>query len=376
VKIAINTRFLLPGRTLEGIARYTYEISKNLVLSHPEHEFYFFFDRPYDKACIFSENVIPIVIRPAARHAILFYLWFEWQLPRYLKKYKIDLFFSTDNFLSLRTSCPTILTVHDLAFLHYPDTIPLASRLYYKYFMPKFLKKATHLLPVSFSVKMDILQNYNINDKKISVVYNALPSAFLNLPQITNDVKENYFVLAGSINPRKNTYKILQSFEEFCQKVNCPFKLKLIGNFMGNNDKALSHLMDRLQDKGVLIHLKNLDDNQMINEIRTAKALLYISKFEGFGIPILEAMACGTPVITSNVASMPEVAGNAALLVNPHNQKEIVAAMLKIVANNELAEDLIKKGRLQIKNFSYKDSAQQVYLIMEKVYNAHLNKTQ
>ena len=140
----------------EGIGRYTYEISKNLVLSHPEHEFYFFFDRPYDERYVFAKNVHPVVIRPAARHAILFCLWFELQVPKYLKKYGIDIFFSTDNFLSLHTDCITILTIHDLAYLHIPETIPFSSRLYYQYFMPKFLKKADYLLPVSNAVKEDI----------------------------------------------------------------------------------------------------------------------------------------------------------------------------------------------------------------------------
>jgi glycosyltransferase involved in cell wall biosynthesis len=369
VRIAINTRFLLHGRTLEGIARYTFEITKNLVLAHPEHEFYFFFDRPYDNRYIFAKNVHPIVIQPAARHPILFYLWFEWSVPKYLKKLDIDVFFSTDNFLSLSTTCPTLLTVHDIAFLHYPENIPFAPRKYYQYYMPKFLQRADHLLPVSKTVKKDIADSFGISEDKMTVVYNALPSSFYGINQTDKVNKENCFVLAGSINPRKNTYTILKAFQLFANENTQSYKLKLIGRHMGNPSSELSKLIKILEEEGKLVHLTNVDDAQLIHEIRTAKALLYISKFEGFGIPILEAMECGTPVITSDVSSMPEVAGGAALTVNPHDEVEIANAMHKISKDETLVSQLIARGYERVKDFSYEASAKIVYDCIEKLYN-------
>jgi hypothetical protein len=139
--IAVNTRFLIKNK-LEGFGWYTFEVLKRLTQSHPEHQFVFFFDRAYDTDFIFAPNVTPVVLSPPARHPILFFIWFEWSVRRALRKYKADVFLSTDNFLCLGTDVKTVLVVHDLAFLHFPDYVPLRNRLYYQYFMPRFMKRA------------------------------------------------------------------------------------------------------------------------------------------------------------------------------------------------------------------------------------------
>ena len=141
MRIAVNTRFLLPNK-LEGIGRFTLEVLRRMVNSHPEHEFYFFFDRKYDPSFVLSENVIPIILFPPARHPFLFYWWFEWSVARALKKHNIDVFLSTDNFCSLNTKVPTVLVTHDLAFAHFPEQVGFLQRKYYQYFTPRFLAKA------------------------------------------------------------------------------------------------------------------------------------------------------------------------------------------------------------------------------------------
>ena len=122
MRIAINTRFLLKDK-LEGIGWFTFEVVKQLVTNHPEHEFIFLFDRPYDKSFVFAKNVTPVVINPPARHPLLWYWWFEWSVPYALKKHKIDLFFSPDGYLSLKTNVPTVIVMHDLAFEHHPEDV-------------------------------------------------------------------------------------------------------------------------------------------------------------------------------------------------------------------------------------------------------------
>ncbi len=147
MRIAVNTRLLLKGK-LEGIGWFTYQTLERMVRDHPEHEFIFFFDRPYDPQFIFASNVTPVVVHPQARHPILFYIWFEWRIPHLLRKYKADLFLSPDSYMSLSTKVPTCLVIHDLAFEHYPEHFVLSHRLYWRHFSPLFaIRKQQGSLP-------------------------------------------------------------------------------------------------------------------------------------------------------------------------------------------------------------------------------------
>ena len=134
---------------LEGIGRFTYEVVRQMVLDHPEHEFYFLFDRSFDEQFIFADNVTPVVLFPPARHFVLWYWWFEWSVAGALKRYDIDVFLSTDNFMSLRTKVPTVLVTHDIAHHHFPEQVGRLASLYYRLFTPKFLEKAQRIVAVS-----------------------------------------------------------------------------------------------------------------------------------------------------------------------------------------------------------------------------------
>ena len=159
MRIAINTRFLLSHK-MEGFGWYTFETTKRLVEKHPEHTFILFFDLPFDKQFIFGPNTIPVVLNPPARHPILFVIWFEWAVFRALKKYKADVFFSPDGYLSLRSNVPQIPVIHDLNFEHNPADIPWATRKYLRFFFPKFAKKAAKIVTVSHYSKKDIMEQY------------------------------------------------------------------------------------------------------------------------------------------------------------------------------------------------------------------------
>ncbi len=131
MRIAVNTRFLLSHK-MEGFGWFTYEVVKRLVQNHPEHEFIFFFDRKYDSKYIFGDNVTPVILSPQARHPILFKIWFNYSVTKALKKYKADIFFSPDGYLSLKTEIKQISVIHDLNFEHYPQDLPSWPRKYLK----------------------------------------------------------------------------------------------------------------------------------------------------------------------------------------------------------------------------------------------------
>ena len=148
MKIAVNTRLLLKNK-LEWIGWFSTETLKRITTQHKEHQFYFIFDRKYDDAFIFSDNITPVVIPPQARHPVLYYIWFENSIPRLLKKLQPDLFFSPDGYLSLTTKVRSMNVFHDLNFEHYPADLPFSERTYYRHFFPLYahmnlLSQPTH----------------------------------------------------------------------------------------------------------------------------------------------------------------------------------------------------------------------------------------
>lgn len=346
---------------------FTYEVVRHMVLQHPEHEFIFFFDRPFDSQFIFAENVKPVVLFPPARHPFLWFLWFEWSVARALKKYQPDVFLSTDNFLTLRTDVPTVLVTHDIAYHHFPEQIGFLVRKYYQYFIPKFNRKATRIVAVSEFTKKDVVDTYNIAHEKVAVACNGCRERFRPLSDVEKiAVKdkfangEDYFFYVGAIHPRKNVVRLIEAFDEFKKATKSPIKLLLAGR-MAWQTGAVSEILAKVSCKNDIVFLGYLDTEDLPKLTGAALASTYVSLFEGFGIPILEAMYCDVPVLTSTISSMPEVAGEAAVLVNPNRVEEIAEGMKLLVENGDLREELIEKGRVQRQKFTWERAAEVVY---------------
>lgn len=376
MQIAVNTRLLLAHR-MEGVARYIYETTKRMVLAHPEVHFHFLFDRPYDDQFIFSSNITPHIVGLPSRHPLLWYLWFERSLPQFLNKHDIDVFYSGDMYLSLKADIPTLMISHDLNYLHYPDGLRWSHLKFYEYFMPKYHKAADHLVTVSEATKLDVIDKYGIVDADISVAYNAVPEGMevLSYERIHAIRKEftdgePYFVYVGSLHPRKNIESLLKAYDTFRKKHDSNTKLLIYGRMAWKTSKIFS-IYKSLEYKADVIFFGN--EKLQVNEvIGAAEALCYISLFEGFGIPILEAFACGVPVITSNVSSMPEVAGDAALLVDPLDIEDIAERMIDLSSNDKLKAELIEKGHLQVQRFSWDTSAELIFKQLERLSRRNL----
>lgn len=374
MKIAVNARELLKGR-MEGIGRYIFETTKRMVLDHPEDEFYFFFDRAYDPSFIFADNVKPLVLHPQARHPILWYLWFEWSVPYYLKKYDIDVFYSGDTYASMKTSVPTLIVCHDIAYKHYPDHIRVSHKRYYQNNFPKFHKKADHIVAVSNFTKQDIVKTYDIEPSKVTIGYNATPNGFSPLSedqkrQIREELAEGnpYFIYVGSLHPRKNVVNLIKAFDIFKTDHGTKHKLVLVGRMAWKNEE-LKKTYETTTHRDDIILTGHISNEQLPRYLAAAEALTYVSVFEGFGIPILEGMSSGTPVITSNVSSMPEVARDAALLIDPHDPLSIASGMHNIISDDQLRQDLIAKGLKRAKAFSWKNTADHIYAELEMIVN-------
>ena len=372
MRIAVNTRLLLKDK-LEGIGWYTYETLSRIVKTHPEHEFFFIFDRPYSDEFIFEKNVTPIILGPPTRHPILWYIWFELRLPKLFKKLNIDLFLSPDGFLSLASKIPSVAVIHDINFEHHPKDLKFSHSKFYRIFFKKYAHKASRIVTVSNYSKLDISKTYKVNKAKIDVSLNGVNPLFhpTGLSEQINTRKQysqgkDYFLFVGALHPRKNIKRLLLAFDLFKTETKSKNKLLIVGAKMWWNSElegAFENLIHK--DEVVFTGRKSLPELQLL--YASAQAFCFVPYFEGFGIPIIEAMKCGCPVITSNCTAMPEVAGEAAVLVDPFNIEDIKNAMITIEKDTALRAILSEKGLIHSQNFSWNKTANALWASINKV---------
>jgi glycosyltransferase involved in cell wall biosynthesis len=371
MRFAVNTRFLLP-QYLEGYGYFIYETFKRITKAHPEHQFVFLFDRPFDESFLFRENVEGKVVGPPARHPLLWKLWYDFRIPAVLKKIKADAFISCDGFCSLTTDLPQCLVVHDLAFLHYPDFVNKSHLLYHKRYVPKFLAKANAIATVSEFSKADILSNYTVDKNKIDVIYSGVKHVFKPLSFDERAiVKEKYtngkefFLYSGSIHPRKNLVSLLKAFSLFKKRLHTNTKLVIAGRLAWKFESFTRDLKSyKYRDDVILTGYIN--ENELSGLTAAAYAMVYPSLLEGFGVPVLEAMQSGVPAITSSNSAMQEIAGDAALYADPASYQDIAEKMMLLFKDENLRNQFINKGLERAKHFSWEKTSELLWATILK----------
>ncbi|MFA5329637.1 MAG: glycosyltransferase family 1 protein [Prolixibacteraceae bacterium] len=361
--IAVNTRLLIQGK-LEGIGWFTRETLMRITRDHPEHQFIFIFDRPYADEFVFSKNITPIVLWPPTRHPVLWFIWFEIQIPGILKKYKADLFFSPDGYLSLKSGIKQLAAIHDINFAHRPKDLPWLKAKYYNFFFPRFAKKAKRIVTVSFFSKEDINRTYKIDSDKVDVVYNGVNNLYTPIPEENRfAIREaysggmDYFLFIGSLHPRKNICGLLRAFDAFKTSVETDTKLLIVGESMFKT-ADIEMTYEGMRYKSDVVFTGRLTNEELHKVLGVSLALTFVPFFEGFGIPVIEAMNAGVPVICSNTTSLPEVGGNAVLYVDPFSLNQIKDAMIRIYQDKALRDSLIEKGFVQKDKFSWDKTAE------------------
>ena len=348
--IAVNTRFLITGE-LEGYGNFIFETFKRITRNNPEHQFIFIFDRPFDDRFVFGENVNAVVTGPAARHPLLWKLWYDVKVPAVLKKYKADVFVSCDGFCSLHTKVPQCLLVHDLAFLHHPSFIKKSHLFYYKRYTPKFLNKATSIATVSEFIKQDIITKYKTDVDKIDVVFEGANEIFQPVSDEDKISTKNkytegkeYFLYAGSIAPRKNLTKLLKAFSVFKKRQQTNMKLVIAGRLDRKYESFKENLKSYKYRKDVLM-TGYLEEAELVKLMGSACGFVYPSLYESFGVPVLEAMRCDVPVITSANSAMQEITKDVALYADVNNHTDIAEKMMMLYKDENLRKELIQKGK-------------------------------
>jgi glycosyltransferase involved in cell wall biosynthesis len=369
--IVVNTQLLIENK-LEGLGWFTFEVLRKITSNHPEHQFTFLFNQPYSNEFIFSKNVKPMIVGPKYNHPLTWFIKFEVILPSVLKKLNADLYFSPDGWCSIRSNVKTVAVIHDINFVHFPKHLPFWYRTYYNIFFPLWAKKAVRLATVSEFSKADIVRQYKIDPSKIDVVYNG---ANENLSPISEEKKDKvrqevtqgnpYFVFVGATPPRKNLINLFKAFDLFKKQQNNSYKLVLVGAKKWWND-AIRQSYDEMQFRNDVIFTGRVSTSALNEIVAASEAMTYVSLFEGFGIPLLEAMWCETAIITSNCTSMPEVAKDSAIYVDPFSPQSIADGMQTIASNPELRQQLIENGRIRRHDFSWEASADRLWKCIEK----------
>ena len=360
--VAINC-WILRNKKLDGIGYFTVNAISHLIKDHPEVHFQILCDKNFTENYFDFKNVSKHHIFPALRHPVLYLYYIEVVLSLFLKKNNPDIFLSMDGFLSLSTSCKQVPVIYDINFEHKPEDLKLKNRLYFRFFYKRFARKATRIATISEYSKTDIAEFYKIDPDKIDNVSCGINTNFFPLDQLKIEkVRKKwsggrpYFFFVGSMHPRKNIKRLLEAFNLFKQKTGADIKLLLAGSILWSKTEIETAYTNSAHKEDI-IFTGRLSDEELQQVLGAALALSFVPIFEGFGLPIVEAMQSGVPVMCSNVTSMPEVAGNAALMIDPFNIESIASGMEALYLNAELRENLIALGHVQKQKFSWERTA-------------------
>ena len=372
MRIAVNTRLLLEDK-LEGIGWFTHETMRRIVLAHPEHEFLFVFDRAFDKRFVYAPNVTPVVIHPPTRHPLLYRIWFDWLLPRKLKALSADAFISPDGFLALRSNVPALAVIHDLNFEHYPEDLPKRYSRYYRSYFPRFARHAARIATVSEFSRRDIAVRYEVDEGRIDVVYNGVGDMFSPL---TDEQKaaardrfaegHRYFICVGSLHPRKNIARLLLAFDRFVTEHPSDARLLIVGERFWWDDR-MQHAFTSMRHGDRVRFTGRLNQEALHQALGGAQALAFVSYFEGFGIPVAEAMRCGVPVVAAEATCLPEIAGDAAHYCDPFSVADISRALFDVWSDLVRCDQLRAAGVKRAQRYSWDKAADALWTSFERM---------
>ncbi len=301
-------------------------------------------------------------------------LWTLLGLSRKLKNYKLDVFFSPTHYLPLYTSSSSVISILDVSYLYFPNLFKKRDLYQLKFWGGYSIKKAKKIITISNSSKNDIIKMYRVSPEKIAVVYPGIkPDLGLKIKDLRmNDlskkygIKRDYILFVGTLQPRKNIVRLIEAFSLIINHKSSIGDLSLV--IVGKKGWQYEEILNAPKKYGVKDRVKFFDsvsDEDLPSLYKNALCFVLPSLYEGFGLPILEAMQYGCPVAASNVSSLPEAGGDAALYFDPENVEDIRKNLESIIQNPELRERLIKKGYEQVKKFSWEKTARETLKVLQ-----------
>ncbi len=296
------------------------------------------------------------------------FTWINFVLPEYLKANKIDLFHSPFFTLPLIKKCKMVVTIHDVIFNVNSSWFPLKNLYSFKLFTWTAVKSADKIITISEKSKSDLVKYYPASKDKIVLIPLAASEVFKplgNTEGIINNygLQEKFILYVGKLEKRKNIVGLIEAFERLKYQSNIPHQLVLVGSY-GFGANEIVQKISKSPLKRDIVHIKKTNNKDLVGLYNTADVFVYPSFYEGFGLPILEAFACGTPVLCSNTSSMGEIASEAAVLFNPERIEDMANKLQEVIKNEDLKNKMAEKGLQRAKDFSWQAAAQKT----EEVY--------
>lgn len=348
--------------TRVGIGEYSFELLKQFKeFKIPDLKFQIYLkNKPLKHMPLKSDNWQYRVIGPKK-------FWTQFALPfdLYLHSPKPDVFFTPSHYAPRFSPVPTVISVMDLSYIHFPELFKKTDLYQLVNWTRYSVQNARKVLTISEASKNDIIEKYSQKAQKIVVTYPGIKSMNLSQKSPNKQIKEKYILFVGTLQPRKNIQKLI---EAYAQLNVVDVKLVIAGKKGWLYEDILSAPKAFNVEKNV-IFLDFVTDEELANMYKNAEFFILPSLYEGFGLPVLEAMQNSCPVITSNISSLPEVGGDAALYIDPYDTNDIADKMGLLLADKKLREQLVKKGLEQVKKFSWEKTAQQTLKVLQEVAN-------
>ncbi|MFH0951977.1 MAG: glycosyltransferase family 1 protein [Patescibacteria group bacterium] len=377
MRIGIDCRTILNPELGEkaGIGHYTYYLLRNLLALDKQNEYVLFFTHRLNPFKEFEQPNVEMRVFPFAMYKkFLPFTYSHMLITAALMRARLDVYHSPANVIPLSYTGRSVVTIHDLAIYKNPEWFP--SQVFStKLLVPQSVKKAKKVIAVSQSTAEDLKDIFNVPLSKISVIHEGVTIEYLDLKDRRLDVRKKYnlpkyyLLFVGTIEPRKNLLAFIKVFAEARKLINAKYSnIQLIlAGATGHRSKEVFALIRNLRLKKYVRHIGYVSQNEKYNLMKQAWAFVFPSLYEGFGLPVLEAMKLGSPVLTGNKSSMPEVAGDSALLVNPQDEQAMFKALIRIIQEPALRARLKKDGKKRAENFSWKKTAKETLKVYEAV---------
>jgi glycosyltransferase involved in cell wall biosynthesis len=371
MRVGINASKYFDVNT--GVGRYTSNLCKSILETDGKNDYYFYTPGMKNNAAWIDRTEIHLdKSMVILQNNTLRILWEQIALPIYSWKDRLDLFHYTDHALSLlQRARPTIITVHDIAYVRFPNLLNKSRRIYKKNILKMSIRKADVIVADSYSTKRDIMECFGINEDKIKVVHLGVESRFRPISNVEeyrlkNDLPSKIILNVGTLEPRKNVVTLIRAFKKLRERGFKDYSLVIAGEKGWLYREIFKEIRSGDVEQAILFPGVVRDEDLPVL-YNCADVFVYPSLYEGFGLPPLEAMACGIPVITSNTSSLPEVVGDAGIMVVPDDVNSLCEAMYNVLTNNELRQHLSNKGLERSKLFSWEGTAKKILEIYDEV---------